>query len=92
MYYYAFRYDTETNMHSGTAPIDRKHGETLPVRNIMKDTNVWLGGWLDERSEGGANVYFSGITEDEYNMLDAFGVEVISAETIRSHNYVFAKS
>lgn len=65
MYYYAFRYSKEM--------VDRDRGETLPVSAIMKDGSVWLTGWLDDRPEG--HYYFSGITEDEYNMLDAFGIK-----------------
>ena len=82
MYYYAFRHSPKM--------VGREHGESLPVTAIMKDTSVWLTGWLDDRPEG--HFYFSGITEDEYNMLDAFGIKTMTIAEYRNHDFVLAST
>ena len=78
MYYYAFRYSAKM--------VAGEHEESLPVTAIMKDTNVWLTGWLDDKPEG--HCYFSGITEDEYNMLDAFGIRITSVAEYKSQGFI----
>lgn len=52
------------------------------VTMIMKDTRCFGSGWVND-DENGCHYHGSQITEDEYNMLDAFGVEEITLDVLR---------
>lgn len=69
MYYYAIR--------RGDDVCPSKIARSRDVTMIMKDVRCFVPGWISDY-ENGNHYHGSGITEDEYDMLLAFGVEEIT--------------